>query len=164
MRNPERLKRNRFDAAFSLLENFASDHNEASCAIWRVPENLALHAWVDAKPLLAAAIDRSGGRYDVASVPRLLESGEAQLFIGIDSSGPIVAALTQVVRYPASRRMVVLFCGGRKMRLWLRPGIAAIEEWARACQCDGVEIFGRKGWARALGYRKTAEILERNLQ
>jgi hypothetical protein len=114
--------------------------------------------------MLQSAIQRSGQRYRPDDVAELLESGEAQLFLALDGTGPIAAAVTQIMLYPASRRLVILFCGGKGMRAWLTAGIAAIEEWARSCGCDGVEIFGRKGWARALGYRKSAEILERSLQ
>ena len=133
-----------------------------ACAVWLVPTALGAAAWKDAAPHLASAILRAGGRYLEGDIPACLDSGEMQLFLALGASGPIAAALTSVVTYPSSRRLAILFCGGRQMRRWLTPGLAAIEEWAREQGCDGIEIFGRKGWARALGYRITSYILERS--
>ena len=76
----------------------------------------------------------------------------------------MAAAVTQVLRYPAAKWLVILFCGGKELRLWGASGIRTIEDWANQNGCGGVEIIGRRGWARALGYEATASIMERTLR
>lgn len=131
--------------------------------IWLVPTRLIPAVWDEAAPLLAPAIEMAAGRHSLSSAQDQLRSGHMQLFLAVKQDAPIAAAVTQVLEYPAASWLVVLFCGGRGLPEWGKDGIAAIEDWARRCGCSGVEIIGRAGWATALGYEKSASIIQKVL-
>ena len=132
-------------------------------AIWLVPTRLVPAVWDEAAPLLAPAVEMAAGRHSLISTLDQLRSGHMQLFLAVKNDAPIAAAVTQVLEYPAASWLVVLFCGGKGLPEWGKDGIAAIEDWARRCDCSGVEIVGRAGWAMALGYEKSASIIQKVL-
>ena len=131
--------------------------------IWLVPTRLVPAVWDEASALLAPAIEMAAGRHSLASTLDQLRSGHMQLFLAVRNDVPVAAAVTQVLEYPAASWLVVLFCAGKGLPDWGKDGIAAIEDWARRCGCSGVEIVGRAGWAMALGYEKSASIIQKVL-
>jgi hypothetical protein len=131
--------------------------------IWLVPTRLIPAVWDEAAALLAPAIAMAAGRHSLSSTQDQLRSGHMQLFLAVKDDTPIAAAVTQVLEYPSASWLVVLFCGGKGLPEWGKDGIAAIEDWARRCGCSGVEIIGRAGWAMALGYEKSASIIQKVL-
>jgi hypothetical protein len=131
--------------------------------IWLVPTRLVPAVWDEAAPLLAPAIEMAAGRHSLSSTLDQLRSGHMQLFLVVKKDVPVAAAVTQVLEYPAASWLVVLFCGGKGLPDWGKDGIAAIEDWARRCGCSGAEIVGRAGWAVALGYEKSASIIQKVL-
>lgn len=131
--------------------------------IWLVPTRLIPAVWDDAAPLLVPAIEQASGRHSLTSTHDQLRSGHMQLFLAVKEDKPVAAAVTQVLEYPAAAWLVVLFCGGKGLPEWGKDGISAIEDWARRCGCSGVEIVGRAGWAMALGYERSATIVQKTL-
>lgn len=131
--------------------------------IWLVPTRLVAAVWDDVAPILKPAVDLAAGRHSIASTLDQLRSGHMQLFLAVLDDKPRAAAVTQVLEYPAASWLVVLFCAGKGLPDWGRDGIEAIEDWARRCGCSGVEIVGRAGWAMALGYTKSASIIQKVL-
>lgn len=131
--------------------------------IWLVPTRLVPAIWDDVAPILKPAIELAAGRHSLASTFDQLRSGHMQLFLAVAGDKPKAAAVTQVLEYPAANWLVVLFCAGKGLPEWGRDGIEAIEDWARRCGCGGVEIVGRAGWAMALGYEKSASIIQKVL-
>jgi hypothetical protein len=129
--------------------------------VWLVPTRLVPAVWDEAAILLSPAIEMAAGRHSLSSTLDQLRSGHMQLFLAVKDDVPIAAAVTQVLEYPAASWLVVLFCGGKGLPEWGKDGIAAIEDWARRCGCSGVEIVGRAGWAMALGYEKSASIIQK---
>ena len=131
--------------------------------IWLVPTRLVPAVWDETAPLLASPVALTAGRHSLSSTLDQLRSGHMQLFLAVKEDVPIAAAVTQVLEYPAASWLVVLFCGGKGLPDWGKEGIAAIEDWASRCGCSGVEIVGRTGWAMALGYEKSASIIQKVL-
>jgi hypothetical protein len=128
-----------------------------------VPTRLIPAAWEEVGPILKPAIDLASGRHTLLSTFDQLRSGHMQLFVAIRDDVARAAAVTQVLEYPSSNWLVVLFCAGKGLPDWGRDGIEAIEDWARRCGCSGVEIVGRAGWAMTLGYEKSASIIQKVL-
>lgn len=131
--------------------------------IWLVPTRFVPAVWDEAAVLLTPAVELAAGRHTLSSTFEQLRSGHMQLFLVVRDDVPTAAAVTQVLDYPASSWLVVLFCGGKGLPEWGKDGIASIEDWARKCGCAGVEIIGRAGWAMALGYEKSASIIQKVL-
>jgi len=131
--------------------------------IWLVPTRLVPAVWDDVAPILKPAVELAAGRHSLETTFDQLRSGHMQLFVAVQDDAAKAAAVTQVLEYPNANWLVVLFCAGKGLPEWGRDGIEAIEDWARRCGCSGVEIVGRAGWAMALGYEKSASIIQKVL-
>ena len=117
--------------------------------------------WPHVESLLAPAIDQSGGRYTIDTTKHAISTGEMQLWVAHEDSEIYAAMTSSVVVYPAKKMLAVVHCGGRMMGLWL-PTMNAVEQWSREQGCEGVEIIGRAGWAKALpGYSRAGTLIER---
>jgi len=121
--------------------------------ILHIPAELVPQAWPMALPLLVEPISMSRGCFEPDDVARMCFTGNAQLWLAVDDTGPIAAYVTEVYQYPRKRVVRALFAGGKPHTLhqWLEPMVNAIEKWSReAWACQGIEAVGRKGWARVL--------------
>jgi hypothetical protein len=111
--------------------------------------------WTRCEPWLAAALER----YPTATlndVKARVLAATAQFW-----PRPDAAAVTEIVTYDRAKVCRVWLAGGN-----LRTIVAAqpeVEAWARGIGCTGMEIIGRPGWERALGYRNTAVVLAKEL-
>lgn len=106
------------------------------------------------------AAERSGGRYTVETIKSDLDIGNLQLFVAVENGEVFAACTTQIAEYPNAIWLCVVHCGGSRLEEWLKLGYGVIEDWARDNGCIGVEIFGRKEWARALDM----EIIEYRME
>jgi hypothetical protein len=118
--------------------------------VFPVPPHLAAMAWRDIAPLVAPAVDRSGGRHNLQTTLQRLQSGHMQALLCLREAKPLAACVVQVARYPAQNWLQILFCGGSGMRLWLEPLLDEIDSLAYENECVGIEISGRGGWRRVL--------------
>ncbi len=101
-------------------------------------------------PLLAPALERTGGTHAWSDVFREIETGSMQLW-----PGERAAAITEIVAYPRLKACRVFLAGGALDEL--RAMEPAITAWARGLGCTRIEVLGRPGWGRALtGSRSTA--------
>lgn len=123
-----------------------------------------MEIWRLVAPLLSPAIDVTGGRTDMGEVFRRLRAGQHILWVARDDDGPVVAAFTtRVAQYPLKRMLVVDACGGSEMGEWLAVVVDTFRRFARDSGLDGVEMYGRAGWARALrryGWRSPLVLCE----
>lgn len=92
----------------------------------------------------------------------MVAAGKAQLWIAEDGQ-PRAAAVTQLRETASGLVCDLWLMGGKDRALWLHF-LGDIETAAKARGCVGIEIIGRKGWARLLkGYRQTAIVLRKAL-
>jgi hypothetical protein len=130
-----------------------------------VPRDRLGDWWAVVLPWLEAVERRSKGKESVAALRAGIEGEDLQLWVWW--RGELRAlAVTEVVRYPGTRRVRVRICTGRDRREWLAAGLAAIEQWAASLGCDSVEPICRRGWERelrALGYRCDHVIMRKGL-
>lgn len=97
----------------------------------------------------------------IEDVEALIESGEAQLWQGLDS-----AAVTEVVVYPRLKVMHLWLCGG-DMEEIVNVMLPEAEKQALAWGCDRMTTGGRIGWNRVLrshGFTPIAEVCAKDLQ
>lgn len=119
--------------------------------------------FVKARPRLEAALEYSGGEFDIDDIWRLVASEEGQLWHSDDFSG-----ITEVIHYPQKTVVLVHLAGGNLEALqnMTRPG-GDLERFAKLVGADAIEIQGRRGWVRALadhGYREKAVRVFKELQ
>lgn len=117
--------------------------------------------WEQCVPYLKRALEYSDGKYSLESIKKGLESRSMQLWIYM--KGDIKACMvTQIVNYPIKKVCLIMFLGGSLMHEWLRF-MTMIEEWSRSNKCDAMEIYGRPGWAKVLGWEQIHVVIRKNL-
>ena len=129
-----------------------------------IPAENLKGVWPIASPLLAPAIDRSGGRIDQQSTYRWIEDGRLLLWFAANADHQVRAAFTtRIAHYPLKSMLVVECLGGSDMHLWVDVANEAFKGYARRAGCEGVEMYGRRGFARALrkfGWKETMVLCE----
>jgi len=91
-------------------------------------------------------------------------SGRALLWVAhSDGHGIEAATVTRLDLTERSKVCTILACGGKGRSRWLHL-LSGIEAYAKAEGCDGVRLYGRRGWKRALpDYREIGIVMERKL-
>lgn len=123
--------------------------------------------WPRVRDFLIPAIEGSGGRYDEATVIRLLTNDQAQLWVAYEDGEVHCAWVTSIVEYPCLRALCILFLGGRGRQNWLGVVSECLDSFAREIGARKIELQGRKGWAgdaRNFGYSSTTQLFEREIE
>tara|TARA_R110001583_G_scaffold182357_2_gene340121 strand:- start:30068 stop:30505 length:438 start_codon:yes stop_codon:yes gene_type:complete len=133
-----------------------------------VSPDLIDHCWPGASEMLEKAVNHSGGRYELSDLKFQLDNNSQNLWILYRGSDEMIMAMTTMfVHYPKKKFLNVTFCGsGNKEMAAVKYKdifVPKINEWASLHDCHGVEVVGRKGWAKILesyGYKTTYYTLE----
>lgn len=136
------------------------------CVIQGIQPDQIDEEWHEIGPILQRAIDRSRGRSNNDDVLKALRNAEMQLWVARDEFELLGVWVTRLVKYPDTKVCEILFASGAAIQKWCDPGLNVIEEWARSCGCERVEIIGRQGWQRMTrhrGYRPIWTTLEKLL-
>ena len=123
--------------------------------------------WPVVRPYLARAVPFSKGRFEPDDFLKKILTHEWQLWIIFDQNGIFAAATTSVQDYPRRRVLVCQMCGGERMGEWLSPFHKILQAFGRDCNCDGLELIGRKGWKRWLepiGFEETFTIFTQDIK
>jgi hypothetical protein len=108
--------------------------------------------WDRVRPLVEKAVEHADGRFGADDVLGWLKKGTLQLWIGEQA-----IAITEVVNYAKSKRLVVQIVSGE-----LEGVIDFIEpfsEWAKEQGCEAMEASGRRGWERVLpGFERVTTV------
>jgi hypothetical protein len=114
-------------------------------------------AWIRAEPLLQPALDLAGVAFDLTDVFSAVASMDAQLWVDTKS-----AAVTRIEEYPRTRACRIWLAGGDLDEL--QDVEREIVDWAKTIGCSGVEIYGRRGWLKALeGYDEGATVMYKEI-
>lgn len=119
--------------------------------------------WALAAPFVERALAQGRGEMIPEDVRRFLASRAMQLWLLWD--GAVRGALvTEIANHPRKRICVLrLFAADPGLRAaWMRLA-PAIESWAKAQGCAAIEVFGRPGWAKILGYELKQVVLSKEL-
>ncbi len=112
--------------------------------------------WRKVKPLLEKALKRSD-EYSMSDVLHFTHTGMWQMW-----HGDHCVAFTRVANYPQHRALIIILAAGELEEIMdLEPLVA---QWGRDQGCKYVEIYGRRGWSKALpGYDEQSAILRKVL-
>jgi len=134
--------------------------------IWEagiVPEEHVHAIWPRVLPMLQPAIDRADGRISADTVLQGLISRTHLLWL-ISFEDQIAAAFTtRVARYPLKQMLVIECLGGEKLNEWAQSTTEMLRSFAKDYGLDGIEMFGRDGWSRALkpyGWKHSMVVCE----
>jgi hypothetical protein len=104
------------------------------------------HYFAKAAPHLQAALDAEPIRtHTLVHVREAIESNEAQLWPMSDA-----AVVTEIKVYPTGARVLSYWLAGGALESIVRLHQFAIEPFAIDKRCVGIEVRGRRGWARTL--------------
>ena len=81
----------------------------------------------------------------------VIERGPAWTVFTVHDGAELIAAAN--VRRTVDGIAEVVLVGGTRFREWLRPLDDTIGKWARDEGCTALRAFGRKGWAKVLGWQ-----------
>lgn len=126
-----------------------------SISITQIPLKYVDHYWDVVAPMLEKATEESRGRYNIEAVYQEIKSGTHYLWVIFQGDDDILASFTtQFCYYPLKVHAAVLFCGSREgadmdgmSGKWVEA-MEMFKDWAKLQGCHGIEIVGRKGWAR----------------
>lgn len=118
--------------------------------------------WPIALEHLGPAIELTYGRHSPETVLSSLLDGNMQLWLAV-TDRPIAAAITQVNIWPTGMKTCrIMFVGGTEMNRWTYM-MEIIGEWAITRNCRYLEVGGRSGWEKVLGWKKSAVELVKDL-
>lgn len=119
--------------------------------------------WRYVEPHLKRAIIQQD-EYTPEEVRSNLRRAKSQLWASLNDDGQIEAALVTQIKKTADGRLYCLLqaCGGDNLEGWSKY-LPAVEEWARSKGCDEMRVYGRRGWAKVLGYEPTMTKLSKKL-
>ena len=110
-------------------------------------------------------IEGMHGRHGMSSLLQDIMQDNIQLWaVVIDRQIKAVIG-THLRDYPTGVRTCCIdFAGGAGFRRWVEPVLETIEEYARFNECQRVETFARKGWAKYMQeYKLTHVHMEKEL-
>lgn len=114
--------------------------------------------WPIAAAMLEPAVKRNPS-YTIEDIRGSVAGGSRQLWLR--EPGYDLAVVTEIVAYPAGRRLVLFAAGGALEDGWEKL-LASLEQWAKGHGCKGVDVYGRRGWERKLpGYRLQQIVLRK---
>ena len=132
-----------------------------------VPPEEVKAVWPKVAPMLAPAVQLSNSRIDMASVFEWLQDRRYVLWVAIEDHHSIRASfVTREARYPKKSMLCIDIAGGSDMAEWVSEADRVFRAYARAAGLDGIELYGRAGWTRALknlGWTGGTVLLETNL-
>jgi hypothetical protein len=120
-----------------------------------VPRDKVGAAWPRVLTLLEPAFAMAPGRFVSDDILNAVAKGTMQLWVvyrSADStyrSEDIVASFTTKIYNVARARICVIeWAGGAEMERWVDDVIATVENFAKDCSCQRIEINGRRGWKK----------------
>lgn len=115
--------------------------------------------WPVVEEYIQSALAWSPGTYTPESIFECLLDGTMQLWMS-----ETAATVTEVVNYPAGRRLRIFLAGGTLEGLM--PFLEWVYEWGKEAQgCDRAEVYGRPGWQRILppDWKTMRVVMEKEL-
>ena len=105
----------------------------------------------DMERFLEPTLALSGGRENLSTVWHRLATGEYQLWMCFDDENNVEGVeVTRIEQYPLNKMLNLIFTGGTNLENWHEELVEALEVFAKANGCAGLEGVGRLGWQRFL--------------
>ena len=118
--------------------------------------------WNNVKDIISQTNDDVLNDEDVL---KYLKSGHYTLWIATEpDSDSVVAAMTiHYAYYPKYKMCRVATIAGQRMSEWIGD-LYMLENWAKAQECDYMDMYARKGWKKVLKeYKEDCILLRKKL-
>ena len=105
--------------------------------------------WHLVQEYLITALEYGLGEYSIGDIKKSCKSKDMQLWVkmGREVKGAFV---TKIAKYPQKNLLCVILLGGDEFQEWRDEADALLNAFGKEHNCEYVELFGRKGWGRAL--------------
>lgn len=110
-----------------------------------------LSIWPHIAHFVKRAVDRQD-YHTLGEIYQGLTEHRYQLWT-VDDPEPVCALITATQYDDDAFYCLLLALGGDGFNRWGYSGIRGVERWAKEKGCTEMRIYGRKGWARKLGYK-----------
>ena len=105
--------------------------------------------WPLVEEYLITALEHGLGEYSIGDIKESCKSKDMQLWVKMDREVQ-GAFVTKIAKYPQKNLLCVILLGGDKFQEWRDEADALLNAFGKEHNCEYVELFGRKGWGRAL--------------
>jgi hypothetical protein len=118
-------------------------------------------------PHLEAALEQSQNETPLHEHIRRVLAFEEQLWLFSVNNEPVGAGITRINTYYTHKALHLVLCGGVNWNEWYNE-YHVVEQFAKDSGCTSVEMWGRKGWAKALpkylpGFEQTYIRMKKNI-
>lgn len=117
--------------------------------------------WNQVEPLLSKSLDYADGKYSTGSIYKALKVRDMQLWVSM-RGGLEACCVTEIRFFPLKKVCTVMFCAGKDMDNWLWF-LSEVELWAISNGCHSIEVHGRRGWEKILGWELISTVIRKNL-
>jgi hypothetical protein len=105
--------------------------------------------WPLVQEYLITALEHGLGEYGIGDIKNACLERDMQLWVKMDREVQ-GAFVTKIAKYPQKNLLCVILLGGDKFKEWRDEADALLNAFGKEHNCEYVELFGRKGWGRAL--------------
>ena len=105
--------------------------------------------WSLVQEYLITALEHGLGEYSIEDIKESCKSKDMQLWVKMDREVK-GAFVTKIAKYPQKNLLCVILLGGDEFQEWRDEADALLNAFGKEHNCEYIELFGRKGWGRAL--------------
>ena len=128
-----------------------------------VPREHVKEVWNSIEKFAEGCAKYTYGRYNANDILNELLTKDQQLWTAFDEDGIHAFWVTEVIKYPQTKVLVMHFTGGNRIKAWGNIGLKQLQEFARDTGCSKIESYGRPGWEKIWkkqGYEKKLVFYE----
>lgn len=128
--------------------------------VFQLPPETIEPLWPSLRTRLLPAIERSRGLINEKNTFDKLRKFEWQCWVAYSGNDLKAAVVTRIIVAPSGRRVLdAILAGGEDRRLWQRPIVERLKQFAADENCQAFQLLGRKGWERVYPEFKVEQIV-----
>lgn len=119
--------------------------------------------WDEVSVRIKDAIELSNGRHTLETTFNCIKSKQMKLWGVVYGDILLSVFVTQETIYPNKKVLSILFCGGEAVIKYIKDIETFFKKEAIENGCKGLEIIGRKGWAKVIKQQNDLEFEEKGI-
>lgn len=125
--------------------------------------------WKSIADKIEPALEYSDGALTIDNVKEMLENHKLQLWVVCRESDKkvLMCVCTKMSVHASGKKTCTLMLAGGTVEgepQIFREIADKLSDWAKIENCDAVEICGRRGWARIIGWEVTQTTIRKKLK
>lgn len=123
--------------------------------------------WPLVEEYLSSALEYGLGEYSLEDIKKSCILRDMQLWVKFNKEGLEGAFITKISKYPQKNLLCVILLGGNEFIKWRDEADALLNAFGKEHNCEYVELFGRKGWAKMLAdidYKEITRLFAKEIK